>query len=120
MRTISPAAHFHDTAEDHVDTLPPIIAVHTPPRTPPPAPQADHGAQLAEATAEIQRLRALLASIPEPTTELRRRKGLGTDDGAKSEKDDGGFVDQAVSDGYSPQQVAIIALLVFLLTYLFF
>ncbi|EJD50626.1 VAMP-associated protein [Auricularia subglabra TFB-10046 SS5] len=124
MRTVSPAAHYHDSTEDHVDAVPPTIAVHTPPRTPPPVPhqqQPDHSAQLAEAQAEVQRLRALLASIPEPATELRRRKGLAADDDAKSDKtEDGPAFDQALVEGYSPQQVAIIAFAVFLFTYLFF
>lgn len=118
IRTVSPAAHFHDSAEDQV---PPSITIDTPPHSPPPPSQPDHSAALAEATAEIQRLRALLASMPEPVSDLRRRKSAGVtveDDDAKTEKDDG--VAFGGNDGYSPQQVAIIAFLVFLLTYLFF
>ncbi|KZW01521.1 VAMP-associated protein [Exidia glandulosa HHB12029] len=118
IRTVSPAAHFHDSAEEPAP--PPAIAVHTPPHTPPPQPQPDSTAQLAEAHAEIQRLRALLASIPEPTAELRRRKGLDTATKDAEKEEGGAFVEQGLNDGYSPQQVAIIAFLVFLLTYLFF
>jgi vesicle-associated membrane protein-associated protein A len=137
IRAFSPA--FHDSADDHHD-VPPTITVHTPPRTPPPvdfhAPPAavpmpapsshpDTNAELAEARAEIQRLRALLDSMPTPaaasaTSEggLRQRKGLSHSVSDKDDSRDVAF-EQNV-DGFSPQQVLFIAGAVFVLTYLFF
>ena len=125
-------------------TPPPIITVHTPPRTPPPAEYAppsavpmpapsaypDQNAQLAESFAEIQRLRALLDSMPTPAAAaaaaapvevgLRQRKGIsrGTDDGKDEDSREVAF--EQNTDGFSPQQVLFIAAAVFILTYLFF
>jgi len=76
--------------------------------------------KLKDAEAEIQNLRALLASMPEPT--LRRRNKALSDDGTVAETEVDTVVDSAVAEpiGVPPQVVAIIALAVFTLTYLFF
>jgi hypothetical protein len=80
-----------------------------------------------EAQEEIAHLRALLASAPEPASELRRRNvasSVGedtlTDDAGEAEKDMANLKLQQHEEYFSPQVVAIIALLVFTLTYLFF
>ncbi|KAF8507508.1 VAMP-associated protein [Hysterangium stoloniferum] len=86
-------------------------------------------AKLAEAQEEIQRLRALLAQIPD-TGELRRRSGaarseetlLGDVDAVSEAGTTQTFFERNSSrqDGASPQLVGIIALIVFIITYLFF
>jgi len=134
IRTLTPAASYHDTPDQApVDVVVPVpapvsvsIMAHTPP--PPPSPPrasaSDPSAdiRLVEAQAEIQRLRALLASMPEPQTELRRR--TRTISGPANEKadgkDEGAIGQEMMTDGYSPQSVAIIAFAVFLFAYLFF
>lgn len=117
---------------------------------PPPAPQVivqdpnpELVKKLEEAQSEIERLRQLIASMPEPSvaptsatgaTELRhRRRGPSSDDGSSAyEYDDrstyggrtevGSYVGSDIGqpDGVPLQVVIIIALGVFVTTYLFF
>ena len=121
-------------------------ALITPPSPPPPAPavlppvpiaaaaepQAQASAELEakynEAQAEIQRLRALLATAPDPSsapteaTGLRRRNRALSDDGSTTGTDIGTMIDDHVvsPEGVPLQVVLIIALGVFITTYLFF
>jgi hypothetical protein len=122
------------------------VNVHSP-QPPPPAPAAllapatssepnpEFVAKYKDAQAEIQRLRSLLAAVPDPSsvassgtspTELRERH-RSRDPGPRS--DDGTVVDSEVTyvsdsslqaDGVPLQIVVIIASLVFITTYLFF
>lgn len=98
----------------------------------PPVPQQSHydeelRTQLAAAQAEINRLRVLLESIPEPAADegLRRRR-MQSDSATvvsdRSETDVGTMVDSSSvsSEGVPPQVVVGIALAVFVLTYVFF
>ncbi|KZT39954.1 VAMP-associated protein [Sistotremastrum suecicum HHB10207 ss-3] len=116
------------------------VNVHTPPvRVPSPAPRVPSPAPVVnapndelldkfnEAQAEIQRLRAVLAAIPAPSPDIRRRTKAVSDDGASTVMPDDELVDVRRSGsplndplGVPPQVVAIIALAVFTLTYLFF
>ncbi|KAF8585703.1 VAMP-associated protein [Ramaria rubella] len=119
------------------------VNVHTPPTGQPSSPhensfqasasgnvsaqERDLSIKLTEAQNEIQRLRALLAATPDPA-ELRRRNNALSEDTLVSEVDAVSevgttFPEQHASsrlDGASPQQVGIIALMVFIITYLFF
>ncbi|KAF8506437.1 PapD-like protein [Gautieria morchelliformis] len=87
----------------------------------------DLAMKLIEAQNEIQRLRALLAAAPDPA-EIRRRTRAALPEEVAGEVDavsDVGtsFQEQQTSspqEGVSPQQVGIVALLVFIITYLFF
>lgn len=117
--------------------------VVTPPSPPPSAPahvlahttivepqvDAELEAKYNEAQAEIQRLRALLAAAPDPSTApteltgLRRRNRALSDDGSTFTGTDVGTMldDGSVSpEGVPLQVVLIIALGVFITTYLFF
>lgn len=84
--------------------------------------------QLSAAQAEINRLRALLESVPEPAADegMRRRRMMSADNATvvsdRSETDVGTAVDSlsASSEGVPPQVVVGIALAVFVLTYVFF
>jgi vesicle-associated membrane protein-associated protein A len=123
------------------------VNVHTPPAAQPPSPpdrsfvslapatigndkaqENDLVIKLAEAQNEIQRLRALLAATPDPAEIRRRTRALAAEEALASDGDaasDVGtsFPEQITSsrqDGASPQQVGIIALMVFIITYLFF
>jgi len=94
---------------------------------PAPSSHPDPNADLAEARAEIQRLRALLDSMPTPaaaanTSEggLRQRKGLAHSDSGKDDSPSRDLAFEQNVDGFSPQQVLFIAGAVFILTYLFF
>jgi len=132
---------YEETQEDMpaADSAPVVnVAVHPPPRDPSPAPQRipsrshdeDLDGKLHEANAEINRLRALLATMPEPSKatstqvssepELRRRhRPASTVIG--SETDVSSYVDEPLQpDGVPLQIVIIIALGVFVTTYLFF
>jgi hypothetical protein len=78
------------------------------------------------AQAEIERLRALLAAVPSSSpTELRRRTRALSDDGSTMAETDVG-VSTTMDDGPLHQEgvplqvVVIIALGVFITTYLFF
>ncbi|KAI0061408.1 VAMP-associated protein [Artomyces pyxidatus] len=116
------------------------VNVHSPPT--PPAPVASVSARTEpnpelvskykESQAEIQRLRALLAAVPDPSsvassgtspTEIRRRYRPRSSDGATEvDSDAGTYVDDGVlqPEGVPLQVVVIIALIVFITTYLFF
>lgn len=84
--------------------------------------------KLAEAQEEIQRLRNLLAQTPDAAESVRQRRGPKSDDGATVVSDTADAVSEAGTlvdsarrqEGLSPQQAGIIALLVFVITYLFF
>lgn len=106
------------------------VNVHTPPSpSPPPAPVVEPQPDLElagkyqEAQAEIERLRGLLAAAPSsPPPELRRRNRVLSDDGSTmADTDVGTMVDEPLHpDGVPLQVVVIIALGVFITTYLFF
>ena len=113
------------------------------PAPPPPAVvqvNRDLELKLSDAQAEIQRLRALLAAVPDPSStapesvapesaapsEFRRRYAASSDDGASTYyggTEMGTVVDRETvihQDGVPLQVVIIIALGVFITTYLFF
>lgn len=114
----------------------------SPPPPPPPAVQINRELELklTDAQAEIQRLRALLAAVPDPSStapesvapesvapsEFRRRYTASSDDGASTYyggTEVGTVVDRETvihQDGVPLQVVIIIALGVFITTYLFF
>ena len=117
------------------------VTVHTPQPPSPPFDQSfataanvsvvndagDLAARLAEAHAEIQRLRALLAATPDPAELRRRTRAVAEETVAASDGDGASDVGTsyeqnvgARQEGASPQQVGIIALMVFIITYLFF
>jgi hypothetical protein len=77
-----------------------------------------------EAQAEIERLRALLAAVPSSSPELRRRTRALSDDGSTMGDTDVGVSttveDVPLQEGVPLQVVVIIALGVFITTYLFF
>ena len=88
---------------------------------------------LSERDAEIERLRGIISSMPDPstapsatatTTEFRRRTRALSDDGStiSPETDVGSYVEDAMvqPDGVPLQVVIIVALGVFITTYLFF
>jgi vesicle-associated membrane protein-associated protein A len=85
-------------------------------------------AKLNEAQAEIERLRKLISSMPTPSTvstetsptEVRRRTRALSDDGSVTEV--GSYVEEGVMqpEGVPLQVVIVIALGVFVTTYLFF
>ena len=90
---------------------------------------AELEAKYNEAQAEIQRLRALLAAAPDPSsaptevTGLRRRNYALSDDGSTvTGTDVGTMIDEhaVAPEGVPLQVVLIIALGVFITTYLFF
>lgn len=98
-------------------------------------PKVELERQLEVAHAEIERLRALISSMPDPSTEpstftsteteLRRRHRPLSDDGTTTydgETEVGTFIDEPVgqADGVPLQVVIVIALSVFFTTYLFF
>lgn len=113
-----------------------------PPPPPPPAVQINRELELklGEAQAEIQRLRVLLAAVPDPSStapesvasesvapsEFRRRYTASSDDGTSTyygATEVGTMVDHNAvihQDGVPLQVVIIIALGVFITTYLFF
>lgn len=112
--------------------IPPVFAA-LPIVTPAPAVELSFNAELEakynEAQAEIQRLRALLAAAPDPSTApteatgLRRRNFALSDDGSTVTGTDVGIMMEEVAiqpEGVPLQVVLIIALGVFITTYLFF
>jgi hypothetical protein len=134
--------HYEESQEDITDSAPVVnVAVHPPPRDPTPPPprvpsrsnNEDLDAKLAEATAEINRLRSLLVAMPEPskipstteapTTELRRRHrslSSGTTT-VGTETDVSTYIEEPLQPEGVPLQVVIaIALGVFVMTYVFF
>ena len=116
----------------------------SPPPPPPPAPAVQINRELelklSDAQAEIQRLRALLAAVPDPSStapesvapesvapsEYKRRYTASSEDGASTYyggTDVGTVVDHDTvihQEGVPLQVVIIIALGVFITTYLFF
>lgn len=137
-RSTTPAGDFNMAREDSHDapqngTIGVVnVNVHPPqsPSPPPlpalqPQPDAEIIARFNEAQAEIERLRALLAAVPTspPPTEIRRRTRALSDDGSTmADTDVGTMVDDGPihQDGVPLQVVVIIALGVFITTYLFF
>lgn len=133
-----PETHEAPPVDHNADVLitppsPPPSAPAVPPTIPVTAaaePQAQLNAELEakynDAQAEIQRLRALLAAAPEPSSAppgLRRRNRALSDDGSTiSGTDIGTMIDDHVvsPEGVPLQVVLIIALGVFITTYLFF
>lgn len=116
------------------------VEVRAPPSPPPPAPvaplpdqTAELAAKLRDAQLEIERLRNLISSMPEPSTvpttvtgspsEMRRRRpfsdsGTATYDG---ETEVGTYMEElSQPEGVPLQVVIIVALGVFVTTYLFF
>ncbi|KAI0036446.1 PapD-like protein [Vararia minispora EC-137] len=115
----------------------PPVPVPAPLHVPPPVdPNPELEAKLDDAQAEIQRLRALLAAVPDPSsvvssdpsgtspTELRRRYRPRSDDGTTEVVSDTGstYISEAYAqpEGVPLQVVVIIALIVFVTTYVFF
>jgi vesicle-associated membrane protein-associated protein A len=109
------------------------VAVHHPPprpQTPQPSREQDLDEKLGEATAEINRLRALLAAMPEPeakeeprseTNGVRRRHHKSPSTVTGTETEVSSYVDEPYQpEGVPLQIVIIIALGVFVTTYLFF
>jgi hypothetical protein len=93
-------------------------SIPTPVVLPSPLPPADdYTIKYAEAQAEIERLRALLATS-QPPTELRRRTRKLSDDGTAV--DVAVLEETSIQEGVPLQVVVIIALGVFITTYLFF
>jgi vesicle-associated membrane protein-associated protein A len=116
---------------------PPAFQAIIPPTLPEvfePKPQDDLQTKYTEAQAEIERLRALLAAAPAPpsptstTTELRRRHPAVSEEDGESTFGGTEFTAATVHPDDAPihvegvplQVVAIIALAVFITTYLFF
>ncbi|EJC97811.1 VAMP-associated protein [Fomitiporia mediterranea MF3/22] len=139
-RAFSPAVGDYAVPEDteHVEEhpatsrIPPAIAP-APVIQPSMSSEDELRAQLTAAQAEINRLRNLLESIPEPGADdngLRQRRVRSEksddmtvlSDRSASETDLGTMVDSsnASQEGISPQVVGIIAFVVFILTYMFF
>ncbi|GJE98502.1 VAMP-associated protein [Phanerochaete sordida] len=142
--TPPPAVPRRIVEESPVEPPPPAepvvhVNVHTPPAPAPvqavPSqhaidPNPELVARLSDAQAEIARLRKLISSMPDPSTvstqtsptELRRR--ARSDDGSTvvSQTDVSSYVEDAVMppEGVPLQVVIIIALGVFVTTYLFF
>lgn len=105
------------------------VAVHHPPprqQTPQPSREQDLDEKLGEATAEINRLRALLAAMPEPEAKeessgVRRRHHRSPSTVPGSETEVSSYIDEPYQpEGVPLQIVIIIALGVFVTTYLFF
>lgn len=122
----------------NVHQPPPPAAAPVPTPAPAPAPVADDSKELSEklstAYAEIERLRLLISTMPEPSTaptftsgtptELRRRNRAISDDGSTlgPESDVGTYVEEGIMqpDGVPLQVVVVVMLGVFIVTYLFF
>ncbi|TDL23270.1 VAMP-associated protein [Rickenella mellea] len=138
-RNITPPADFSVAREHSHDDEPPHRPLSVPPVVQPaqqhqPLPsEVEHELreQLAQAQGEIERLRTLLASVPDPDAPALRRRNRPlssvSDDDSTIISDGqtteiGTLVDSAVirPDGLAPNVVAMIALLVFITTYLFF
>jgi len=124
---------FEETREEAEPAPVVNVAVHHPPprqQTPQPFRDRDLNEKLAEATAEINNLRTLLASMPGPTAKdelhsepsgMRKRHHRSPSTVAGTETDVSTYVDEPYQpDGVPLQIVIIIALGVFVTTYLFF
>lgn len=87
---------------------------------------ADYAAKLAAANAEITKLQALLADANNNGNDLRRRSRLFSDDGSVMQDgmtEDGGasvIVERVQPEGVPLNVVAMLSLVVFVVTYLFF
>jgi len=125
-------ASFEEPGEEAEQAPVVNVAVHHPqPRqpTPPPSREQDLDERLNEAKAEIERLRALLATMPEPEAKeearnepsgvrKRHHRSPSTVTGTDTEVS---YVDEPYQpEGVPLQIVIIIALGVFVTTYLFF
>lgn len=125
---------FEESRED-VDQAPVVnVAVHHPPprhHTPQPSREQDLDDKLAEAQAEVSRLRTLLAAMPEPKAKEeepqsepsgpRRRHHRSPSTVTGTETEVSSYVDEPYQpEGVPLQIVIIIALGVFVTTYLFF
>lgn len=126
-------ASFEETREEAEPAPVVNVAVHHPPprqQTPQPSREQDLDEKLGEATAEINRLRALLAAMPEPEAKqdprsessgMRRRHHRTPSTVVGSETEVSSYVDEPYQpEGVPLQIVIIIALGVFVTTYLFF
>lgn len=109
------------------------VAVHHPPPrqpTPPASREQELDDKLAEMRAEVERLRGLLAEMPEPKAKeesssepsgMRRRHHRAPSTVAGTETEVSSYVDEPYQpEGVPLQIVIIIALGVFVTTYLFF
>lgn len=126
-------ASFEESHED-VEQAPVVnVAVHhPPPRQPTPQSSREQGLddKLDEAKAEILRLRGLLAAMPEPKAKeepqsepsgVRRRHHRAPSTVTGTETEVSSYVDEPYQpEGVPLQIVIIIALGVFVTTYLFF
>lgn len=126
-------ASFEETREDAEPAPVVNVAVHHPPPrrpTPQPSREQDLDEKLGDATAEIARLRALLAAMPEPEAKeetrdepssVRRRHHKAPSTVTVTETEVSSYVDEPYQpEGVPLQIVIIIALGVFVTTYLFF
>ncbi|KZV73824.1 VAMP-associated protein [Peniophora sp. CONT] len=136
----SPAVGVVNVNVHHPPPASPPVQMPIPTPAPPPVnvpppvdPNPELEAKLSDAQAEIQRLRQLLAAVPDPSsvassgttpTELRRRyRGPRSDDGTTEVASEAGetYVSEySAPEGVPLQVVVIIALIVFIMTYLFF
>jgi len=131
-RATSPAPDFQVAHDEHpsieeVITQPPVVVVPVP--IPPEKPSAmspdqleDLKNKLADAQSEIGRLRDLLIPPTDSATSGFRKRttnGSQTEFG-ETESDMSPGQASSIENGVPPQVVAIVALLVFTLTYLFF
>jgi len=139
-RGTSPAPDFQVAHDEHpsiqeVITQPPIIVAPAPAPAPvPPASPVKAGttsseqfddlrSKLVDAQSEIDRLRGLLvapAATESATSGFRRRNASGSPTEVGEVESDQSRELSTVENGVPPQVVAIISLLVFTLTYLFF
>ena len=124
---------FEDPGEE-ADQAPVVnVAVHHPParqQTPQPSREEELQERLGEASMEVARLRALLATMPEPEAKeeprsepsgVRKRHHRSPSTVPGSETEVSSYVDEPYQpDGVPLQIVIIIALGVFVTTYLFF
>jgi len=139
-RVESHEARISPSPEPRHPSPAPVINVNV--HTPPPASQApsekttsgptaqerELSQRLAEAQEEIQRLRNLLSQTPDAAESVRQRQGPRSDDGTTVVSEGGDALSEAGTllesgkhqEGLSPQQAGILALLVFIITYLFF
>ncbi|KAL5482457.1 SCS2 [Sanghuangporus weigelae] len=137
-RAFSPAAGDYDVppeTREHDDPAAVAAAPTVAAQSSLPVQEDELRAQLAAAQAEINRLRNLLESIPEPGAEDSgvRRRPVRSDksdsftvvsDRTDNHSDLGTMIDSGSSsmyqEGISPQMVGVIAFVVFVLTYVFF
>lgn len=137
-RGTSPAPDFQVAQDEHpsiqqVTTQPPIIVAPVPAPVSPVSPVKpgttsseqfdDLRSKLVDAQSEIDRLRGLLVAPPateSATSGFRRRDAGGSPTEVGEAESDNTRELSTVENGVPPQVVAIISLLVFTLTYLFF